>query len=401
MKQTLGIIMVMVMTLTLMQAASAALVTSGPSLEANLLYYQPIPAQPGDTIDVWIQVENVGGSQSRPGSVKMLDSYPFSLENEEDREKVFTAIPAQENFLMKTRVRIDKNANEGTNYLSIRIIERDTTNVLERELPITIQGKGSALSIVSVETVPKVITPGSEAIINIELENVGTTLLRNLEVKLDLSAVSLAPSGGSDSITIATRSGNKKGVVPFGVVAYPDAESGTYRIPITLTYEDEQGNEKVQEETIGIQIGSEPELLVYIEQNGLSKDTMSGTVVVKFVNKGLSEIKLLEMEVIENDDVEVLSESSLIYVGNIDEDDYESADIALKISKSPTTLPIRIAYRDALNTPYEEVIELELDATNGNGKHGSSTWMWIVIVVVIGGAFWWWRKRKNAKKSRK
>ena len=45
----------------------ADLVTVGSGLNTSLLYYQPVPAHPGDEINVWIQITNEGGSASKAG----------------------------------------------------------------------------------------------------------------------------------------------------------------------------------------------------------------------------------------------------------------------------------------------------------------------------------------------
>jgi hypothetical protein len=199
--------------------------------------------------------------------------------------------------------------------------------------------------------------------------------------------------------TIGSLGGGESTTFSFDLVAFPDAAANTYKIPVTLTYDDEQGNSDTQTETIGIAVGSAPELLVYLERNDLEMETLKGEVVIRFVNKGLSEIKLLELEVEETEQLSVASESNILYVGNIDADDYESADLTLTLTQESVDVPIKVTYRDALNTLYEETYTIHIDAKKGNGQQSSNIWIWAILLIIVVAGFFWWRSR-SAKKRR-
>lgn len=380
--------------------ASAELITRGAALDASLLYYQPVPAQPGDVIDTYIQIENSGGTASKAGTLTIIPSGPFILESEGDRVKEFPSIPAQGTFLTTTKVRIAKDANEGTSLLKVRVQEAGSSNWIDRDLSITLTGTSSALSIIEAKTEPATIQPGEKGTLSITVKNVGDTKVRNVELALDLTDLSLAPVGSSDSKTIQNLRGGAEQTFTFDLIAYPAAVANAYQLPITLSYDDETGNSASQEGTIGLVIGSTPELLVYFDQMALTKEQPSGEVTVRFVNKGLAGLKLLELEVLEKDGVSVTSETPIIYVGNIDADDYESATFSIEVNKDVDVLPLVVRYKDALNNNYEETYNLALNLRSANGNNGPNYFLWIVIIIVIGGGFWWWRKRKN-KNSKK
>lgn len=388
-------IIILFMTLLPVQAE---LITTGSALDAELLYYQPVPAQPGDSVDVWIQVTNDGGTASRAGTVTIIDSGPFVVESTAEREKSFPQIPARESFLVKSKVRIDKAANEGENDLKVRVREMGSTDYIERNLPITITGKTSALSIVSASTDPSEVLPGGETVLSVAVQNVGDTTVRNVAVSLDLSDLSIVPLGSSDSKTVRDIRGGEEYVFEFPLVTYPDAEAQAYRIPIALGYDDEQGNSKSQNESVGIVVGSEPELLVYFDSVALTKEDPEGEVVIRIVNKGLAEIKLAELEVLPAENIEVTSQSSIVYVGNIDEDDYESAELTLRLEGESADLPVVLRYRDALNRPYEEErrLHVQLQQANGSGNGGIIAWAVIVALVAIGA--WYIIRRRRRRK---
>lgn len=394
-KTILTAIAIMLLTVSAAYAVTDD-IAQGSSLDATLLAYQPVPAQPGDLLTVYIQVSNEGSNPSPGGTIKILDSYPFTVETA-DAQKEFPSIPAQGTFLITAQVRIDKNANEGTNYLTVRIFPTSSSNYIERSLAMTIQGRSSALSVTSVESSPAIIAPGEEANLTLTVKNIGDTRLRNVDANIDLTGLDLAPTTSSNSRTVSSLAGGQSTTFTFNIVALPDAAPNAYQIPVRLSYEDEQGNSISQEKTIGVVVGSEPELLVYFDQIGVTKETKQGDVVIKFVNKGLTQIKLLEMEILENKDVQVTSESPRLYVGNIDVDDYESTDIGLKVAKDTVTVPVKVTYRDALNRQYEQTYDLKLNAKNTTSGNRLGWVGWIVIIVIIIGAVWLWRRRKAKK----
>ncbi|MDD9952738.1 MAG: hypothetical protein OXR66_00205 [Candidatus Woesearchaeota archaeon] len=390
MKQTALLILAVIA----LQLATAAPVSDESALDASLLYYQPVPAQPGDQLDLWIQVDNNGGKASGAGTLTIVESGIFQLESESDRVSRFLTIPAQESFLVQTKVRVSKSANEGTNYLTVRVQEDNENSYVERRLSIPVKGTTSTLSITRAETDPPEILPGQDATLLVHVQNIGQTKVRNLDITLDFAGLSFAPVSSSNSKTIASLRGGESEIFTFDIVSYPDAMPQAYQLPVTLDYDDEEGNAKEQNETIGVVVGATPELLVYFESIELTGDEKEGIVILKFVNKGLAEIKLLEMEVLQNDDVKVTSESPVIYVGNIDEDDYESAELKLLVS-GDTTVPLRVAYKDALNRAYEERVELPLTLQSENGRSNGSALKYVVILLVLGGlGYWFWKRKK-------
>ena len=93
-------------------------------------------------------------------------------------------------------------------------------------------------------------------------------------------------------------------------------------------------------------------------------------------------------------------------IGNIDSDDYETADFKLFVKDSAgkkVVLPVRYTYRDANNKLYEEKQNLELrlytpeelEAYNFVQKKSYSAV--IVVIVVLLAAYLGWRRFKKRK----
>jgi len=393
------VIAIVLALLVLATGVAAELITSGSSLDPTLLNYQPVPTHPGDQVDVWIQITNNGGSASKAGTVTIIESGPFKPEGDAERMKTFQPIPGQESLLVKFRIRVDKDASIGENALVVRVQEQGSSGWIEKRLNISVEGRASTLSIESAATTPGRIPPGEEATLSFQIKNVGQTKLRNVKVTLDLTGLSLTTVGGSTSKTIAQIGADETTTFSFSLLAYPEATAQATRVPVTLTYQDEQGNEQNQSESVGLVIGSAPELRVYLESTTLTKESPQGEIVVKFVNRGLSEIKLLEMELVSNDAVGTVAESPVVYVGNIDSDDYESADLTVKATEDEFILPLRVKYRDALNKEYTDEINLPVTLQSKNSHSSFPSWMvWLLIIVLAAAAVWYWRFRSKKRK---
>ena len=108
-----------------------------------------------------------------------------------------------------------------------------------------------------------------------------------------------------------------------------------------------------------------------------------------------------------SDNYRILSNEE-VYIGNIDSDDYETADFELFIGGSKekkVSLPVVLEYKDANNNDFKERIELTLDLYSaseakkfglkkGNGFVGNL----VIVVIVVAGLFIYrkWRKHKKS-----
>ena len=114
-------------------------------------------------------------------------------------------------------------------------------------------------------------------------------------------------------------------IMNFDLIALPDAEGGIYKIPIEITYTDEAGTSYTKDDYISLKLSSTPDLLIHVDSSEINADMKSGTVVLKIINRGLTNIKLLTAELDEGEGYEIMSQPE-VYVGNIDSDDYETVD---------------------------------------------------------------------------
>jgi hypothetical protein len=210
------------------------------------------------------------------------------------------------------------------------------------------------------------------------------------------------PVGESNIKTIYQLQPGEEKTVEFSLMANPDAEAKPYKIPLMISYYDLTGMQYNKSNIIGIIVGSEPELSVDADTNELKKGTDS-KISIRFVNKGLTNVKFLTSIIEENSDYNIIS-SKEVYVGKIDSDDYQTADYTLNVKKikdGRVTIPLTIEYMDANNQKYTEQKELSVAVSGSSSKVSFGMVMFVVICAVIGYfVYRKWEKKQEAKRKK-
>lgn len=403
------IVLVVTMGLLAVQAVAA----SNPRLDASLLSYTPVPAEPGSFITVTIKIENEGDASTPNAAVEFVDNYPFTVQNE--KLKRIGSLNAQGYYLAEYRVRIDSQAAEGTNILKIRYTPNmeDQNTWVRKDIELSINSVQKTISINDIVITPEVISPGGQAKAEFKVKNIGTSNLREVSLKLNLEGIligstyvdiPLAPIGSSVEKQIALLESGQTADFEFVLQAYPDAEAGIYKIPITLTYTDDAGTEYTRTDLYGMVINGDVDILIQVDSTTLYTCNGKGDVTISATNKGFSEIKFATILLEDTDDYDIKSLSNEVYVGNIDSDDYETAEFTVKMEKQgldEVTLPVTLTFKDALNKEHvvHKDISLELVSATEAGHKDSKAGLVIVIiaaVAVIG--FLLYRRSKSRKR---
>mgnify|MGYP001256204016 CR=1 FL=1 len=387
--------------------------TNQYNVNNTLVNQNPDPAEPGKYVEIRWKVENFGGKEVKDLRVELIPAYPFSLEpGDSPIRKVGTIWGNQmgdEGMMVYYKLRIDKNAVEGENAIMLRY-SNDKGNTWTRVEPFNIRIKthDAILSVLSAVSVPSQIVPGKDAEVQIKLKNMADSLLKDIKVKLDLTSVPFVPIGATNEKEIIMLDSGKQSLLKFGLTAESDAESKIYKFPVLINYQDESGNKYSKNNTIGLIIGEMPKLSVVLDSSEVYTNGDMGDIVIKFVNKGVTDLKFLNVKLKQSSDYKILSNND-VYIGNIDSDDYETTDFKLYIqtSKLAVQLPLSIEYRDANNNEYNENINLNLNLYSkaeakkfGFKKSSKKTGIIIMIIIVVAGliAYRRWRKKRNTSK---
>lgn len=402
-----------------------------PAINITLLNQDPDPVSPGNYVELRFKIMNTKADTYAENFQIMVEpKYPFSLDPNEESIKNLGTIPGYGNSknvqIVKYKIRVDEKAVEGLNPITIKY-KHDRLDWFSQDFYVDVQTIDANIAIISVKTEPEKIKPGEEALVNVKIKNMATTPIKDITLKLDLTMSSFlrsttlsatdsinafnsmpfAPLGSSTEQKIYTLSANEEHTFSYRLIAYPDAISRIYKVPIILSYYDNKGNQYTKSDILGLIVGTKPDMSVIIDETDLYLGKKTGLVTIKIINKGFTDIKFLDVKSKDTNNLQILS-SKEVYIGNVDSDDYETAEFKVYTNgnldtKTEKTIkfPITVEYRDANNNFYKDEYELDLPILSqsklSEQKTGSGFNLIIVAIIVVAG-FFLYKKFSRRKK---
>ncbi|MBN2567012.1 COG1361 S-layer family protein [Candidatus Woesearchaeota archaeon] len=383
-------------------------------LTVTLLNQDPFPAEPGGYVDVRFLIENVGTQQAEDVSFELIYNYPFSLDPGASAMRYYGSIRASadedQEAIMAYRLRVDADAIDGISKLSLRY-KKGADDIWHPtdDFDVRVGSSNAVISIVDVTADPSHVSPGDTVDVSMRLKNMVGTGLKDIKVSLGLSGtdVPFAPVDSTNEKVIKRLDPGKEQAVEFKLIAESDAASGVYKIPVAITYSDMDGEDYTMAAVTSLVVGSTPDLSVILDTTDIRSSGSKGEVTVKFVNRGLSDVKFVNV-VLEGSDLYKVFSPTELYLGNIDSDDYETADFDLYIEKAASgavTLPLQVTYLDPNNKEYSMRVELKVPLYTAEQleqyglvqKSGVGIYLGVVVVLVVGFVLWrrWRKKRRN------
>ncbi|MCK5473959.1 MAG: COG1361 S-layer family protein [Candidatus Aenigmarchaeota archaeon] len=398
----LGIFVMYVLFLNMASFCAA----DSATLDVSVLKYEPTPAEPGRYIDIWFKVDNTGTDAATDATLTLEPKFPFSTDD--DPVISIGILNPLDSTTIKYRIRIDENAVEGTNDLDVKYSANPKTSIMvSKSFGIEIRTSDAEIVIDSVKTSPSEFYPGQKGTVTLVTKNLADSTLRDVTVNLDLSGTTtpFAPVDTTTSSKFKTMAAGETKTINYGVVATPDAASGIYKVPVTITFSDGIGTNYVTSTIISLIVGGTPDILTNIEPEKIFLSGTTGDIRVNIVNRGLVDIKYVTVKVTPTNDFEVLTNDE-IYVGNIDSDDFDSASFTIHTMPSfsgELAVPIIVSYMNANNKAFELKKDLNMriytaDEAKSLGliSGGSSTSTTIIVLVVVGYfGYRWYKKRKS------
>jgi len=226
---------------------------------------------------------------------------------------------------------------------------------------ISLLDLNSALVINSVTTSPDKIAPGETTDISISLKNNAEEDINDVSIGLDLTNLPLAPLESGSQYGFDTIESGKSKQMEFKLIAFNDAKSEIYKIPVVMSYKDINNVVFTKQSLISIMINSEPIIDVSLEDGLLLKE-QNNKITVKIINKGLADVKFLEINAGTSAYYTLLS-SSKVYVGDIDNNDFQTVEFKILFkenSPGTVTIPLNIVYKDITNKEYNENRDVSL-----------------------------------------
>ncbi len=394
----------MLIIMSVAVSAAGIIVATGTStdLRIEVIKYDPAPAEPGALMDLWLKVYTQGSTISSTSTlndvkVSLLEEFPFSAASRSELMKSLGTMSPGETREIRFKVKVDSNANPGTNELKFQVSSSNMKEVVTTpSFEIDIESVSATIAIVSVESDPEQIPSGEKASIKITLRNDALLGLKDISAKLDLSSAStpFAPIHSTTEKKIRYLKSGESTDIFYDVIALSEADAKVYKIPFSLTYYDDAGNRYNKSDIIGLIVSTKPDLKVTLEDYATFQAGASGKVVISVANTGPSNLKFMTLRLEGSPSYKILGKSQE-YMGNLDSDDFETAEFSINVNKDAVNsvpLNVKMMYRDSYNEQKEDSLALGLPVyTQGQitsyGLDGKNRGLLVPILLLAALAF--------------
>ena len=398
---------IFLMLLVAMFVFSIANAAGVAALDITVPRYEPYPAQPGEYVDVWVKVENIGGENALDVKITADPKFPFSLTLGETALKDMNTISPGQYELVKYKILVSENAVQGDNDFDVKYSFGGYSEV-STKLQISVQTHDAILSVENITTSPQNFVPGKNTQVFVTVKNMDDAFLRDIRVKLGVDNTSLpfAPADSTSEKRIYQISSGSTEMLVFNILTKPDAEGGLYKVPIEMSYVDSTGTSYTKSDVIAFTVGDTPKLNVLLSESTIKNAGSNGKVSIILVNSGLVNLKFLNIKLLESNDYTILSANEE-YIGNLDSDDTDNVDFNIYAKSGITALNLKfeVDYMDVNNNVYKETITVPVPLYSESQlslfglKTGMSPILILVIIAAIGAAGYFVYNRFFAKKK--
>ncbi|MFT4261056.1 MAG: COG1361 S-layer family protein [Candidatus Woesearchaeota archaeon] len=393
-------ILMMILAISLLPIALAQ-----PLVLIDLAQQEPRPAVQGQTTDIYVTFTNTGQSDVRDLEVEFIDSNFVRLTSEQRRTTTIPVIGTFRDFTIKYTVQIDQNAPDGQVFANLIYRLGNVPGEATRNLPIQVRSAEPVVSISSVRTDPEIIVPGQEFDLTIAVRNLASAPVRDVIVDLDI-----APNivGGTiiqnlpfvplttNQMSINRINPSQTSEFTYKMVAMPSATADIYKLPLSVRYFDDSGNQRTSNLITGLRVNADAELLVVVDQSTLTTNQRTGDVTFLILNRGFTDIKMTTISLEDSDSFTLQSPSNTQYLGNIDSDDFDTVRYRITANEDKLSIPVKINYVDALNNEFSYTTNVELNLREGH-RSGSAFNVILLLIIVGAIAYYVYRKKKKKK----
>ena len=155
-------------------------ISDGSNIDITLINQDPATAQPGEYVDLKFKISNQGLDPAEDTNVELVESFPFSLDpdvsaNRELGDMRGAAI-GDDSYIVEYRVRVDENAVESENEISLKYTTGDDDFSVTRDFDISVDDVGTDFELsagkVSASSIP------------VNLDNIGDKSAESVHVVL-------------------------------------------------------------------------------------------------------------------------------------------------------------------------------------------------------------------------
>ncbi|MCK4670444.1 MAG: COG1361 S-layer family protein [Nanoarchaeota archaeon] len=388
-------------------------------LKITFLNQDPDPVEPGEQLKVKFRAENMGSYRIEDIEFEIILDYPFELLSIEKAKINIGTLDAsqrgKDSAIFDWKLRVDPDAIEGRNEFELRYtVEGRAAAIKFEPFMVNVRTRDIILSVGDIKMTPEKAVPGQEIDIEFPVVNLADSDVDDVRVVLDLEGFPFATVGSTNEQVLKMLKRRESAVAKFTLVADTEAALKTHNIPIAIRFKDKFDEDHELTGKFGIPVYEEPDYRLTIADVEVGKGEVflpdtKGQVVIAFSNTGRGDINALNIKLLPSDDYTIITKDEL-YVGDLESDDYETAEFDIFVRKVIGDIPldVELTYKDSENTKFEEQVQLVLKVYNKReaaklglipkkGPAGSI----IVLLIIIGAGYWYYKRQKKQKKKKK
>ena len=398
---------VSLLAILIMVLSSCASAAEGADLEVSVLRYEPIPAEIGEYVSVWVKVENLGYAKADDLSIRIVPDYPFSVDSSENAVVNIGILTPDNAAVHEYRLYTDTAAKQGTGTFEVWYQEDSGGTWFKKEFDLRV-GSGSFDSKGTIQLIgdpvkePEVFMPGDKGTISFTLKNSATeyTIMIDDEQYDTNARIQSASLESSEGIKVTTGTYYGNGVIGPGesvdltynlevADATPD---GTYYLDFSIV-----GSSHSYNSNWRIPVKVDSSSVRVIPSKPLTLENGEGTLEFDVANIHPNQLSSVSVK-LEAQGVEF--SPSEYFIGSMDSDELFTIEIGAKAVSEDITFPLDLIihadYRNGLNEHQEQIGTRQLQ--HHVVETGSSSTIYLVVLLLVlagAGAYYFYRKRQG------
>jgi hypothetical protein len=371
--------------------------------------YDPSPAVPGSTIQLFLQLENKESNVKTNVEVSVISEFPFLVKD--DSVKVIGDMGGYSKSTVLFTVYIDPSAENKSYPLKVSV---STDQDSGKTVPIDIFVSGKEPNVRVVQVSPSKLIPGEEKQISLVLQNIGTSTAYDVLVELQEDRTITAAGAvverqilplGSATKYIAEILPGEQATVTMNIAVNREADLKNYTIPVTISYRNPSGTRDSTTSYAGFKVSGDVALEATLKD--LSTIAIAGnetTATIELFNKGAGKAEFMITSVTTDCGA---SDGKKEFIGSLEPNDVDSFRSVILINSDVVTgecmLNVNVEYQDTdastknISIPLSMMVYSESDGAAKLGGGPDLLFILIVLIVLGGAGYWYYKKKKKTK----
>jgi hypothetical protein len=402
----LGAVFIFILTLSLTNMVGAVTLDSA-DIEVSMINQIPDPVEPGDTVEVRFRIENQGTESIDNFQFEFVEEDPFSVYSGnaiKNLGSIDTYQTGEDAYVIKYNIKVSENAVAGDNKITVKYTTDNWKSFqMLKDFNINVDENEPIVELISSITEPEVAVPGEEIKLKLKVKSLTQSRVRDVKLSLNIQDTEttkyyFAPIGTSNEQIIEAIDPNEEKEVVFNLATSPDSPIAVEKVPVTLSYLDENGNSHSKNYIIGIKTYEEPTYTLALEEKTTYKKLQKGSVTFSIANTGKAGINYLEIELMTQPMYYKTLSSEKNYIGNLDSDDFDTTEFEIYTENTEADqipLKVKVKYKDDYGKLFEEVHVIKMDVYDQNEavKYGLETSQGAGMIInymllIIISVFW-------------